>query len=146
MSDRTRALVVQRMVILVLLLLFLAMLVGVMAASIADPAAVLLPTGLAGLFGTLGLAVLLGAYGRDHTTLTDPSVAGRALRRATVARSILVVGAIAVAGLGAALGVALSDGSMALVGVGAAAGPALAGIMASTARSQFAARASQPGI
>jgi hypothetical protein len=141
MSDRNRALAVQRMVILALLLLFLAMLVGVTVASVADPSAVLLPTVLAGLVGTLGLAVLLSAYARRHATLTDPPVASKAMRRATVARSILLAGATAVAGLGVALGAALGDGSVALVGVGAAAGPVLAGIMASTASNQFGTRA-----
>lgn len=140
MIDRDRALMSQRMVVLVLLLLFLAALVGVMAATVADPSAVLFPALLAGLVGTLGLATLLGAYGRGQATLADPSVVGKALRRATVARSILLTGAVAVAGLGAALGIALSDGSVALIGVGAAAGPALAGILASTARGQLVAR------
>jgi hypothetical protein len=141
MIAANRALVVQRMVILVLLLLFLAVLVAFVAASVADPSAVLIPAVLAGLVGTLGLAVLAGASGRGRATSTNASVAGKALQRATVARSILLVGGIAVAGLGAALGLALSDGSVVLVGVAAAVGPALAGILASTARGQFAARA-----
>lgn len=141
MSDQNRALAVQRMVILLLLLLFLAALIGLIVAGIADPSAVLIPAILAGLVGVLGLAVLLGAYGRGHATPIDHSVAGGAVRRATTARSILLVGAIAVTGLGVALGVALGDGPLALIGIGAAAGPGLAGIMASTARNQLANRA-----
>jgi hypothetical protein len=144
MSDRTHALAVQRMVIFALLLLFLAMLVGVTVATVADPSAVLLPTVLAGLAGTLGLAVLLSAFGRGDATLTDPLAAGEALRRAAVARAILLAGAAAVAGLGVALGVALGDGSVALVGAGAATAPALAAIMASTAHRQFGARGNRP--
>jgi hypothetical protein len=143
MSDRTHALAVQRMVIFALLLLFLAMLVGATVA-VADPSAVLLPTVLAGLAGTLGLAVLLSAFGRGDATLTDPLAAGEALRRAAVARAILLAGAAAVAGLGVALGVALGDGSVALVGAGAATAPALAAIMASTAHRQFGARGNRP--
>lgn len=115
MSDRTRVLAVQRMVILALLLLFLAALVGLVVAGIADPSAVFIPAILAGLVGVPGLAVLLGAYGRRHATPIDPSVAGGAVRRATTARAILLVGAIAVTGLGVALGVAVGDGSLALV-------------------------------
>ena len=110
-------------------------------AGIADPSAVFIPAILAGLVGVLGLAVLLGAYGRRHATPIEPSLAGGAARRATTAQAILLVGAIAVTGLGVALGVALSDGSTALIGVGAATGPALAGLMASTARNQIANRA-----
>jgi hypothetical protein len=141
MSGRTRVLAFQRMVILALLLLFLAALVGLVVAGVADPSAVFIPAILAGLVGVLGLAVLLGAYGRRHATPTDPSVADGAVRRATTAQAILLVGAIAVTGLGVALGIALSDGSLALIGVGAATGPALASIMASTARNQLANRA-----
>jgi hypothetical protein len=120
-----------------LFLLFAAMLIGVGVLSVADPSIVLLPTILAGLVGTIGLAVLLGAYGQGSTA---PGGARRGLRRATIARSILVVGAVAVVGLGLALGAIASEVSVTLIGLGAATGPALAAITASTARNQFAAR------
>jgi uncharacterized membrane protein len=82
---------------------------------------------------------------RSAATLAEPSVAEHALRLASIARSILIVGAVAVVVLGAALGASFSDGSVMLTGVGAAAGPALASIVASTARKQFTTRAPQPG-
>jgi hypothetical protein len=143
--NRSQALMVQRAVVLGLLMAFLAVLVGVTAVTVGDPSPVLFPAILAGLVGTLGLAVLLGAYRRAAATLAEPSVTEHALRLASIARSILIVGAVAVVVLGAALGAALSDGSVMLTGVGAAAGPALASIVASTARKQFTTRVPQPG-
>jgi hypothetical protein len=135
-GDRGWALLVQRIAIFVLLLLFAVMLVGVGVAGVADPSVVLLPPIFAGVVGTVGLAVLLGAYGRGGTTVGG---ARRAVRCATVARSILVVGAFVVVVLGVVLGVVAGDGSVLLLGLGAESGPALAACVASTARGQFAA-------
>jgi hypothetical protein len=133
-----RALIAQRTVLLILLVLFVAVFVGLLGVVAADPSAVLLPPILAGLVGAVGSALLLAAYAGDRP-------AAQALRLATIARLVLIAGAIAVVGLGAILAATLADGSVALIGVGAAIGPALASMVASTALRRFAAGAAEPG-